>query len=431
MKTHLAYGKCGLDLSLDDRWDVRVIEPRFVPALADPQRALRDALKAPFGCPPLEEFIDARDTVGVIISDLTRATPSEQLLKALLSELPHVPRQNIRIFVALGTHRPNTPAELERMLGAYAGAGFEVIQNDAFTPNTQVSLGFTSRGNEIWINRELARCSVKLLTGFIEPHCFAGFSGAGKAIMPGMAGLETVMRNHSAQNIADPRATWGVTWGNPVWEEVREAALRAGRSFLFNVTMNRNQKITGVFAGDLDRAHEHGVEFARQTAMAVVKEPFDIVVATNSGHPLDLNLYQTVKGMSAAAQIVRQGGAILMASECWDGIPEHGMYGELLRQSGHPRALLEMISAPDCPQPDQWQAQIQAQIQLKADVYLHSGHLTEEQIRGAMLNPAPSLEGTLAELMERYGQSARICVLPEGPQTIPCLGEGRRARAQA
>lgn len=418
MKTHLAYGKRGLDLQLDDRWDVRVIEPYFIPGIEDPQKALQSALKAPIGCPPLAEFVGAQDAVGIVLNDLTRATPSERLLKALLSELSHVPRRNIRLFVALGTHRPNTPAELQRMLGTYAGAGFEIIQNDAFDPNTHASLGFTSSGNEIWINRELAQCSVKLLTGFIEPHFFAGFSGAGKAIMPGMAGLKTVLRNHSARNIADPRATWGVTRGNPIWEEVREAALRAGRIFLLNIALNRKQEISGVFAGDLDKAYERGASFVRKTAMAVVEKPFDIVIATNSGYPLDLNLYQTVKGMSAAAQIVKQGGAILMVSECRDGIPEHGMYGRLLRQAGSPHSALEMVSAPDSMQQDQWQVQIQAQIQLKADVYIHSGCLTEEQIRWAMLNPAPSLEGTLAELVERYGRAARICVLPEGPQTI-------------
>ena len=426
MKIHLAYGKHGLDLRLNDQWDVQVVEPRFVPGIENPQLDLQDALKAPIGCQPLSEFITAQDTVGIIVSDLTRAAPSERLLEAVLSQLPHVPKRNIRIFVALGTHRTNTPTELQSMLGIYAGAGFEIIQNNAFDTGTQVSLGFTSSGNEIWINRELALCSVKLLTGFIEPHIFAGYSGAGKSIMPGMAGLKTVMRNHSARNIADPKATWGVTWGNPIWEEVREAALMAGRSFLCNVTLNRRQEISGIFTGDLDKAHEQGVDFVRKTAMAVVEKPFDIVVATNSGYPLDLNLYQTVKGMSAAAQIVRQGGAILMASECWDGIPEHGMFGQLLRKAGSPRTLLEMISAPDSTQLDQWQAQIQAQIQLKADVYIHSGHLTEDQIRKALLKPAPLLEDTLAELVERYGRAARICILPEGPQTIPCLRRADR-----
>ena len=421
MKTHLAYGKKGLDLQLDDGWNVRILQPHFHPGFEDPRRALREALQAPIGCAPLAEFVTADDTVGIIVNDLTRATPNELLLDAMIAELSHVPRRNMRLFIALGTHRPNTPAELRGLLGRYANAGYEIIQNDAFEPQTQISLGFTGSGNEIRINRELARCSVKVLTGFIEPHFFAGFSGGGKAVVPGMAGLETVIRNHCARNIADPRATWGITRGNPVWEEIREAALKAGRVFLVNVTLNRDRGVTGIFAGDLDKAHARGADFVRKTAMIGVERAFDIVVATNSGYPLDLNLYQTVKGMSAAAQIVRPGGAILMVSNCWDGIPDHGLYGSLLRQAGSPEAVLDIVSAPGYLQQDQWEAQIQAQIQLKASVYIHSANLTESQIRGALLNPAPDLEGTLAGLVRQYGPSASIGVLPEGPQTIPYL----------
>lgn len=421
MKTHLAYGKDGLDLSLDDAWDVQVIEPRFIPGLQEPQGAIQGALRKPVGCPPLVEFVSAQDSVGIVVNDLTRPTPNETLLTALLAELRHVPRSNVRLFIALGTHRPNTPAELQRMLGAYSDAGYEITQNNAFDPSTQVNMGSTNRGSEVWINRELAQCSIKLLTGFIEPHFFAGYSGAGKAIVPGMAGLKTVLHNHSARNIADSQATWGITHGNPIWEDIQEAALLAGRTFLLNVTLNRNQAITGVFAGDLYKAHAQGTDFVRPTTMIPVEKPFDIVVSTNSGYPLDLNLYQAVKGMSAAAQVVRKGGSILMVSECWDGVPEHGLYGRLLQQAGSPQALLNTVMAPGYEQQDQWQAQIQAQIQLKADVYVHSSHLTEEQIQSTLLNPAPSLEGTLAALAEQYGPSARICILPEGPQTIPYL----------
>jgi nickel-dependent lactate racemase len=265
---------------------------------------------------------------------------------------------------------------------------------------------------------------VKILTGFIEPHFFAGFSGAGKAIMPGMAGQETVLRNHNARNIADPNATWGVTWGNPIWEEIREVARKAEASFLLNVTLNRDKAVTGVFAGDLDEAHACGVDFVRQTAMVSVEKPFDIVVTTNSGYPLDLNLYQAVKGMSAAAQVVRPGGAILCAAECWDGIPDHGLYGQLLREAGSPQELLDRIMEPGFLKQDQWQAQIQVQIQLKADVYVHSSYLSETQIRDALLKPAPSIEATLAELADTYGPNPHICVLPEGPQTVPYLKEG-------
>jgi nickel-dependent lactate racemase len=219
--------------------------------------------------------------------------------------------------------------------------------------------------------------------------------------------------------IADPRSTWGVTWGNPVWEEAREVALKIEPTFLLNVTLNKDKRITGVFAGDLDVAHAAGCVSVKETAMILVARPFDIVITTNSGYPLDLNLYQAVKGMSAAAQVVREGGAIIVAAECWDGIPDHGLYGQLLREADSPQSLLDIIRSPGFLRQDQWEAQIQAQIQLKADVYLHTQNLTAEQIESALLRPCPRIEETAAELLDRHGLQASICVLPEGPQTIP------------
>lgn len=421
MQTRLAYGKHGLGLTLDPAWDVTIVEPRFVPGLPDPQNALEQALNSPLNSAPLAELVRPGQRVGIIFNDITRATPNQVILPAILASLSHLPASDITLFDALGSHRPNTEAELRGMLGDALVDGCRIVQNNAFDPATQVHLGQTLRGHEIWINRELVECDLKILTGFIEPHFFAGFSGAGKAIMPGMAGLPTILGNHDAGMIGSPSATWGITHGNPIWEEIQEIARRVGSTFLVNVTLNRDKAITGVFAGDLDAAHAAGCEFVRQTAMVAVERPFEIVVTSNSGYPLDLNLYQSVKGMSAAAQVVCEGGAILLAADCWDGIPEHGLYGRLLREAGSPQALLEQIQAPGFLKQDQWQAQVQAQIQLKADVFVHSDHLTPDQIRGAWLTPAPSLEDTLHALIAKYGPGARICVLPEGPLTIPYI----------
>jgi nickel-dependent lactate racemase len=263
--------------------------------------------------------------------------------------------------------------------------------------------------------------NVKILTGFIEPHFFAGFSGGGKAAMPGMAGQQTVLGNHDAQMIGNPRATWGVTWGNPIWEEAREAALMTTPTFLLNVTLNRNKEITGVFAGSLEAAHDAGIEFVRETAMVAVDEPFDIVITTNSGYPLDMNLYQAVKGMSAAEQVVREGGAIIIAAACSDGIPDHGLYGKLLREADSPSALFHSIIHNAETRQDQWQAQIQARIQLRAVVYVYSDNLTDAQIQAALLRPCRNIAATIEQLREKYGHDARIGIIPEGPQTIPYL----------
>jgi lactate racemase len=431
MEIRLAYGKTGFNLDLPDDLDVTVIEPRFVPGLPDPSRTLREALRAPLAAPPLREHVRTSQCVGVVFSDITRATPHGFILPAVLDELAHLPPEQITLFCALGTHRPNTEAELramfqmggtpevaDRLLGTY-----RIVQNDAFDPATQTRVGVTNRGHEVWLNREIASCDVKVLTGFIEPHFFAGFSGGGKALMPGMAGQRTVLGNHDATMIASPGATWGVTRGNPIWEEVMEVAHMVGGTFLVNVALNKHKEVAGVFVGDLDVAHAAGCTFVQQTAMVPVAHPFDIVVTTNSGYPLDLNLYQAVKGMSAAAKIVRPGGAVICVAECWDGIPEHGLYGQLLRESSSPQQLLDRIMQPGFLAQDQWQAQIQAQVQLKAEVYVYADGLSDEQIRESLLLPCRDLKATIVSLCHRYGPGATVCVLPEGPQTIPFVME--------
>ena len=428
MKLQLAYGKHGLWIDCPDSWNVTVVSPRFVQGLANATDAIQHALEHPIASASLHNRIKLvaalhgrNPSVGVVFSDITRPTPNHIILPVLLAELAAagVQRDDITLFNALGTHRPNTDVELRGMLGDMVVDEYRIVQNSAFDTATQVHLGLSSRGHDIWLNREMVASDIKILTGFIEPHFFAGFSGGGKAIMPGMAGLRTVLGNHDAGMIGDQNATWGVTKGNPIWEEAREVALRAGDLFLLNVALNNEKQITSVFAGDLEAAHDKGCEYVRQNAMTPVPHEYDIVVTTNSGYPLDLNLYQAVKGMCAAAQVVRHGGAIICAAECWDGIPEHGLYGQLLRAAKNPRELLDRINMPGFLEQDQWEAQVQALIQLKADVYLRSDGLSDDQITSAMLKPCHSIEATILDLVSQYAlRQASICILPEGPQTV-------------
>ncbi len=418
MRVKLAYGKEGLWIELPNR-NVTVVEPKYVQGLPDEREALRAALRAPIGTPPLRDLVKPDDTVAIVFSDITRPQPRKRMLPILLEEISHVPREQILLINALGTHRANTEDELVEMLGHDMVANYPVLQHDAWDRDDMVHLGRTSFGHEVYVNAHYMRASIKILTGFIEPHFFAGFSGGPKAVLPGIADERAVLANHDAAMIGDPRATWGVTEGNPIWEEMREAALMASPTFLLNVSLNRDKQITGVFAGDLLPAHAVGTEFVASTALVPVPEPFDIVITSNSGYPLDLNLYQAVKGMSAAAQVVKPGGSIVIAAECWDGIPDHGEYGKLLQMASTPEELLAMVRSFEFVRQDQWQVQIQAQIQLKADVYVKSAYLDAGAIESALLYPCTSVEETIGTLLERYGPEASICVLPEGPMTIP------------
>ena len=264
-----------------------------------------------------------------------------------------------------------------------------------------------------------SEADVRIITGFIEPHFFAGFSGGPKGIMPGVAALETVMSNHGVAHIGDPRAAFGITDGNPLWEEMRDIALRIGPSFLLNVTLNEQRDITGIFAGDLLAAHSAGIEFVRASAMQPVAEPFDIVLTTNSGYPLDMNLYQAVKGIAAAARIVKDGGYILLAAECAEGTPAGSPHDRLLRSVGNGEHLLARLAQPGFVQAEQWQSQIQALIQRRAEIHIHS-MLPAETILAAHLLPCRDIAAFLAE-KRAANPGARIAVLPQGPLTIPYL----------
>ena len=414
----LAYGRDGLSVTLPAQ--CRVVQAPFIPGLADEPAAIRAALRQPINSLPLAARVRAGNKVVIVHTDITRATPNDRLLPVLLAELEAagIKRGDITLLNALGTHRPQTDAELRQMLGDNIVDNYRCQQHDANADADLVALGQTSRGHPVRVNRQFFDADVRILTGFIEPHFFAGFSGGPKGVLPAIAGAESVHSNHGYAMISDPRATWGVTVGNPIWEEMREVALRANPTFIVNVTLNSARAITGIFAGDMLAAHAAGCQFVKEHGMVAVAAPFDIVITTNSGYPLDQNLYQCVKGLSAASRIVRAGGAIILAAACADGLPDHGRYAALLSEAGSPQAVLDMVAQPGFSQPDQWQVQIQAKIQLHADVYVHSDGLTDAQIQRALLRPCPDIAQTIAGIEAKLGRPATICVLPEGPQTI-------------
>jgi len=422
MKVQLAYGRQGLAVELPET--TQVLQPKFMPGFEDEPAAIREALENPVESPPLQELVRPGMRVVVVHTDITRATPNDRLLPVILEALlaAGIEQEAITLLNGLGTHRRQTETELRRMLGDALVEGYRCEQHDCHDDANLVSLGKTSMGHPVRVNRTYMEADLKILTGFIEPHFFAGFSGGPKAILPSLAGVESVFSNHGYAMIAHPQASWGITEGNPIWEEMREVALRTGPDFLVNVTLNERRAITGVFAGDMLAAHKQGCAFVRQTAMAPVGQPFDIVVTTNSGYPLDQNLYQSVKGMSAAARIVRPGGTILMAAACEDGLPDHGLYAQLLAGSGSPEKVIETVAAPGYEAQDQWQVQIQAQIQRHAEVYVYADGLSDAQIEGALFRPCRDIEKLVRELSRTKGE--RICAVPEGPQVIPYLEEG-------
>ena len=421
MKVHLAYGKTGHTIGLSDKYHVDIIEPKWIDGTNDQRLAIREALRDPYKSKPLKELVGKNDKIAIIFSDITRATPYNIILPVLLDELQNIPVKNICFFCANGTHRLATGQELIEILGESIVKNYRIIQNEANNRESHSYAGKTTSGNDIFLNKEVLQCDIKILTGFIEPHFFAGFSGGGKALIPGMAYVETIRNNHSIAHLSHKNSKNGITDGNPLWEEIMEAAELVPGLFLLNITMNKKKEITKVFAGDVRAAHSSGCNFVKNSAMVPINGLYDIVITSNSGYPLDLNIYQTVKGMSAAAQIVKKGGNIILIAECRDGIPPDSDYEKILSSVNSVHELIGFIKENENKLKDTWQIFIQAIVQEKASVYLFSKKLDAQTIRKTLLNPVDDISRLIDDLVAKTGPETKICVMPEGPHTITYL----------
>lgn len=422
MKVTLAYGRQGLEIEVPD--DATVLLPRETAPLPDPDAAVREALAAPIGSPPLRELARGGRTAAIVVSDITRPVPNGLLLPPLLDELAAagVARDAVTVVIATGLHRAATAEELGQILGPELARSLRIVSHDARDRASLVYCGRSSRGSDIWLDRAYAEADIRVLTGFVEPHIFAGYSGGGKAVLPGIAGAETVMSNHGAAMLAHPNATWCRTEANPVFEEMREVALTSRPTFLLNVTLNTEKEVTGVYAGDLVAAHNAGIVRAEAQAVVPVPYLFDVVVVTNMGFPADINLYQSVKGMAAARQAARPDGHIVLASECRDGLGGRE-YVELLESESTPDALLAKLMTPGFAVHDQWGVQCQAMVQQAvAGVHLYSS-MPRAMVEAAHLTYVDDVSETVRRLcreaLARHGRPARVCVLPHGHLTIP------------
>jgi lactate racemase len=419
MRTHLQYGTTGLDVDLPSD-NVTVITPRFVAGLPDERAAFQEAVRRPLRSASLRDVVRATDRVAIVIPDITRPLPTDRLLPWVLEEIDHVPLERVVIVNGTGSHRVNTPGELLGTVGADVYRRVRVVNHDAHDPAGLAPVGAGEDGGAVSVCRAYVEADRRIVLGLVEPHFMAGFSGGYKGVFPALADIGSIMRYHDAQMIGDPNSTWGVLDGNPTQRRIRHDGALLPLDFCINVAVNRSRAITGMFCGGVLAAHAAGCAFSRETVMVACDRPFPVVVTTNSGYPLDQNLYQAVKGMSAAAQIVSDAGFIVAASRCNDGFPSHGNFRSLLLDHGSPRALLDTITAPGHLVFDQWEAQLLALIQLKARVGLHS-EIPASEVRAAHLEPVGDIAQAVADELRRIGQDAPVAVLPEGPMTIPYI----------
>ena len=425
MEIRLDYGRNGLRVQLPDDLQVTVVEPSKGEPIADPAAAVEQALAAPIGARPLAEIARGRSDAVVVISDKTRPVPNGLVLAPVLRtlEAAGIARERIEILVATGLHRPNTREELVGMTSPEIVERYRFRNHIARNADEHVHLGRTSRGSEIWLDRGFVAADLKVVTGLIEPHLMAGYSGGRKGVAPGLAGVETMRSAHGAAML-EGHVGPGIIQDNPFHEDLLEIVRLTGVDFLVDVSINRARQLTGVFAGDIERAHEAGMRFVEHEVCVDLDAAADIVVTSAGGYPLDDTYYQSIKGMVAALNVVRRGGTIILAAAITEGIGSAD-FQQLLNGTSGNDDFMARITTPGFFSIDQWMVQHLCQVLRKAEVTLVTDGLDEDVVRGLLVTPVASVEGALRQCLARHRDRPRIAVLPQGPYVLATV-RGRK-----
>ena len=412
----LPYGDSFLKARIPTKNITSILRTKDIKGLENEREAITNSLRLPIGSPALRDCVNKNDKVVVIVTDNTRPCPDDRLLPPILAELEEkLPRENITIIVALGLHPPLDKQELAKKLSRDIVENYNVLNHDV---NQTVNIGTTSRGTPVDINTKVVETDFRISTGFIEPHFFAGFSGGRKSIAPGVFSVRSAYKNHSFAMIEHPRTRAGILQGNPLHEDLVEQSKMAKLDFIVNVLLNKQREITHVVAGDPIKAHEKGCEIERNIAGVKVAHKVDITITTNNGAPLDLDFYQTCKGIDTAAQITRNGGILIIASSCCAGVgPEE--FRALHASASSPKEVLQKIKRME-PIGVQWENQILARTQLKNDIYLLSG-LEDSVVKDMMITSIRTIEEGLEKAFKALGNDAEVAVIPEGPLVLPLL----------
>ena len=414
------YGKSGLWAELPDDNLFGVLSLNPAPKLENCKAAIEQALKSPIGARPLHELAKGRRDACIVLCDITRPVPNRILLEPVLSTLAAagIPREKITLLIATGTHRPNFGEELIALVGREIAGNYRIVNHVSKNREEQVYLGVSPNGVEVRLDRTYCEADLKLTIGLIEPHFMAGYSGGRKLIMPGIADFETVQQWHCPRFLEHPNATNGVVEGNPVHVESLAIAQMAPPDMILDVTLDENNEITGVFAGEMLEAWLKGTEFAAKHVRSSAPKLADIVVTSCAGFPLDLTFYQTVKGMIGALPVVKKRGTIIIASECSEGIGSKDFTNALLGAEDL-EDFVKHISQPGVYVPEEWQVEELAKAARHADIILVNSGIPPETLESCFVDSAPTIEAGIAIAMGKYGASASILAIPRGPYVIP------------
>jgi nickel-dependent lactate racemase len=423
MEVRLDYGRTGLAVHLPDECDVRTLTYKEVAPLADPAAALRELLARPTGTPPLAELARGKKSACVVICDITRPVPNELILTPLLEtlEAAGIARDEITILIATGLHRPNEGDELVEMVGRRIAREYRIENHHGQVLSEHTFLGESPHGVPIWIDSRYVEADLKISIGLIEPHLMAGYSGGRKVICPGIAALETIQVWHGPDFLEHPLATMGELAGNPVHEENTWIARRAGCDFIVNVVIDDQRRPLRLVAGEMVAAFEEGVAFVRQVVTDRVAEPFDIVVTSSAGYPLDTTFYQAVKGLVGALPVVKPGGVIIMVASLSEGIGSLEFQGIFERASDVDEAMRKIVEKTEFAM-DQWQVEELGKVLRKAKVRVVSDGLSAEVLDRLYVRSSPSVEQAVDDALDEYGPQATIAVIPKGPYVLAQVG---------
>jgi nickel-dependent lactate racemase len=418
----LDYGRTGLEVELPEERVVGPLTMKRATPLADPAGTLASALENPIGCRPLTELARGRKNACILVCDITRPVPNRLILPPILHTLEEcgISRQDLFILIATGMHRPNEGRELEELVGPEIVGLYRIENHHGKAQDEHDFLGVTPRNVPVWLDSRYVRADLKITTGLIEPHMWAGYSGGRKVICPGIAGQETIKAWHSPRFLEHPKADSGILEGNPVHEENTLIALVAGCDFIVNVCLNEERRVTWLGAGDMIRAWEEGVRFMEKVAKVSVPEPLDIVVTSGAGYPLDTTWYQAIKGLSGVLPIVKPGGTIILAASLSEGVGSPD-FQRLLADNPDLKLFKESIQGKDCLVVDQWELEEQAMVMERCRVKVVSDGVPAETLRRCHVEPASTVEEAVEKCLADYGPNAKVGVVPKGPYVVPYI----------
>ncbi len=385
---------------------------------------VENAIANPVGSSKLSELSKGKNKVVVIASDHTRPVPSKIIMPIMLREIRKGnPDADITILIATGCHRGTTKGELVSKFGEEIVKNEKIYIHDCDEREKLVNIGTLPSGGTCEINSIAYEADLLVAEGFIEPHFFAGFSGGRKSVLPGVAGRKTVLANHCSEFIAHNNARTGILKDNPVHEDMLWAAKKAKLAFIVNVVLNADKEVIFATAGDVETAHKKGTDFLSSQcgAKAVLA---DIVISTNGGYPLDQNMYQAVKGMTAAEATVKKGGVVIMLSASGDGIGGDHFYHQLADEADINKTMSIFLSRDRTETvPDQWQTQIMLRVLIHASV-IYISEMPDETVREMHMIPAHSIEDAIIKAKEILGkEDATITAIPDGVAVVVDKGE--------